>query len=293
MNEALIENHNKKLKDLIYKKRLWNSFLTIIIIVGVILSSKIIDINSSRLLDGIPRLGDYVSQILPSLDSPSLLLDSKTEGSIAYWYFNLPKYLKLLFETFNMALLATLIGSSLALLLSFLAAKNTAPNSFICFTTRRVLEFFRGVPEIIFAILFVWALGIGPIAGIIAMTLHTTGSLGKLFSEVHENSDIRPREALKASGGNWLSEMKFGLLPQVLPNLISYILLRFEINIRASTILGFVGAGGIGQELYLVINFNYYEEVSAIILLIIFTVISIDLLSGYLRKNIIEADSDR
>lgn len=293
MNEALIENHNKKLKDLIYKKRLWNSFLTIIIIVGVILSSKIIDINSSRLLDGIPRLGDYVSQILPSLDSPSLLLDSKTEGSIAYWYFNLPKYLKLLFETFNMALLATLIGSSLALLLSFLAAKNTAPNSFIYFTTRRVLEFFRGVPEIIFAILFVWALGIGPIAGIIAMTLHTTGSLGKLFSEVHENSDIRPREALKASGGNWLSEMKFGLLPQVLPNLISYILLRFEINIRASTILGFVGAGGIGQELYLVINFNYYEEVSAIILLIIFTVISIDLLSGYLRKNIIEADSDR
>lgn len=293
MNEALIENHNKKLKDLIYKKRLWNSFLTIIIIVGVILSSKIIDINSSRLLDGIPRLGDYVSQILPSLDSTSLLLDSKTEGSIAYWYFNLPKYLKLLFETFNMALLATLIGSSLALLLSFLAAKNTAPNSFIYFTTRRVLEFFRGVPEIIFAILFVWALGIGPIAGIIAMTLHTTGSLGKLFSEVHENSDIRPREALKASGGNWLSEMKFGLLPQVLPNLISYILLRFEINIRASTILGFVGAGGIGQELYLVINFNYYEEVSAIILLIIFTVISIDLLSGYLRKNVIEADSDR
>tara|TARA_B110000438_G_C15803846_1_gene646380 strand:+ start:842 stop:1723 length:882 start_codon:yes stop_codon:yes gene_type:complete len=293
MNEALIENHNKKLKDLIYKKRLWNSFLTIIIIVGVILSSKIIDINSSRLLDGIPRLGDYVSQILPSLDSPSLLLDSKTEGSIAYWYFNLPKYLKLLFETFNMALLATLIGSSLALLLSFIAAKNTAPNSFIYFTTRRVLEFFRGVPEIIFAILFVWALGIGPIAGIIAMTLHTTGSLGKLFSEVHENSDIRPREALKASGGNWLSEMKFGLLPQVLPNLISYILLRFEINIRASTILGFVGAGGIGQELYLVINFNYYEEVSAIILLIIFTVISIDLLSGYLRKNVIEADSDR
>jgi phosphonate transport system permease protein len=293
MNEALIENHNKKLKDLIYKKRLWNSFLTIIIIVGVILSSKIIDINSSRLLDGIPRLGDYVSQILPSLDSPSLLLDSKTEGSIAYWYFNLPKYLKLLFETFNMALLATLIGSSLALLLSFLAAKNTAPNSFIYFTTRRILEFFRGVPEIIFAILFVWALGIGPIAGIIAMTLHTTGSLGKLFSEVHENSDIRPREALKASGGNWLSEMKFGLLPQVLPNLISYILLRFEINIRASTILGFVGAGGIGQELYLVINFNYYEEVSAIILLIIFTVISIDLLSGYLRKNVIEADSDR
>jgi phosphonate transport system permease protein len=260
--------------------------------VAVLLSSKVIDINSSRLLNGLPRLGDYINQILPSLESSSLFLDSKKEGSIAYWYFNLPKYLKLLFETFNMALLATILGSSIALLLSFLAAKNTSPNSIIYFIIRRILEFFRGVPEIIFAILFVWALGIGPIAGIIAMTIHTTGSLGKLFSEVHENSDIKPREALKASGGNWFSEMKFGLLPQVLPNLISYTLLRFEINIRASTILGFVGAGGIGQELYLVINFNYYEEVSAIILLIIFTVVSIDLLSGYLRKNIIEAGND-
>ena len=239
-----------------------------------------------------PRLGDYVSQILPSIESNKLFLGSKDQGSIAYWYFNLPKYLKLLFETFNMALLATIVGSTLALFLSFLAAKNTSPNSLLFFSIRRILEFFRGVPEIIFAILFVWVLGIGPLAGIIAMTLHTTGSLGKLFSEVHENSNNKPIEALKASGGNWLSEMKFGLLPQVLPNLISYALLRFEINIRASTILGFVGAGGIGQELYLVINFNYYEEVSAIILLIILTVISIDLLSGYLRKNITRIEND-
>ena len=289
MNEIILNSHNK---NLIRKKRLWNLFLIIMILLGILISSKVIDINSTRLIDGFPRLGDYINQILPSLETPSLLLDAKSEGSIAYWYFNLPNYLKLLFETFNMALLATIIGSSIALILSFLAAKNTAPNLLTYFITRRVLEFFRGVPEIIFAILFVWALGVGPIAGIIAMIIHTTGALGKLFSEVHENSDDKPIEALKSSGGNWLSEMKFGLIPQVLPNLISYILLRFEINIRASTILGFVGAGGIGQELYLVINFNYYEEVSAIILLIIFTVISIDLFSGYLRKNIIEANND-
>ena len=289
MNEIILNSHNK---NLIRKKRLWNLFLIIMILLGILISSKVIDINSTRLIDGFPRLGDYINQILPSLETPSLLLDAKSEGSITYWYFNLPNYLKLLFETFNMALLATIIGSSIALILSFLAAKNTAPNLLTYFITRRVLEFFRGVPEIIFAILFVWALGVGPIAGIIAMIIHTTGALGKLFSEVHENSDDKPIEALKSSGGNWLSEMKFGLIPQVLPNLISYILLRFEINIRASTILGFVGAGGIGQELYLVINFNYYEEVSAIILLIIFTVISIDLFSGYLRKNIIEADND-
>jgi phosphonate transport system permease protein len=289
MNEIILNSHNK---SLIRKKRFWNISLIAIILIGVILSSIIIDINSSNLLNGIPRLGDYVSQILPSLETSNLFLSSKDQGSIAYWYFNLPKYLKLLFETFNMALLATIIGSTLALFLSFLAAKNTSPNSLVFFTIRRILEFFRGVPEIIFAILFVWVLGIGPLAGIIAMTLHTTGSLGKLFSEVHENSNDKPIDALKASGGNWLSEMKFGLLPQVLPNLISYVLLRFEINIRASTILGFVGAGGIGQELYLVINFNYYEEVSAIILLIILTVISIDLFSGYLRKNIIGVEND-
>ena len=289
MNKITLDNHYK---NLIGKKRFWNLSLIVLIFIGVILSSKIIDINSSNLLNGIPRLGDYISQILPSIEINKLFLGSKDPGSIAYWYFNLPKYLKLLFETFNMALLATIVGSVLALFLSFLAAKNTSPNSLLFFTIRRMLEFFRGVPEIIFAILFVWVLGIGPLAGIIAMTLHTTGSLGKLFSEVHENSNNKPIEALKASGGNWLSEMKFGLLPQVLPNLISYALLRFEINIRASTILGFVGAGGIGQELYLVINFNYYEEVSAIILLIILTVISIDLLSGYLRKNITRIQND-
>ena len=289
MNKITLDNHYK---NLIGKKRFWNLSLIVLIFIGVILSSKIIDINGSNLLNGMPRLGDYISQILPSIEINKLFLSSKDQGSIAYWYFNLPKYLKLLFETFNMALLATIVGSALALFLSFLAAKNTSPNSLLFFTIRRMLEFFRGVPEIIFAILFVWVLGIGPLAGIIAMTLHTTGSLGKLFSEVHENSNNKPIEALKASGGNWLSEMKFGLLPQVLPNLISYALLRFEINIRASTILGFVGAGGIGQELYLVINFNYYEEVSAIILLIILTVISIDLLSGYLRKNVIRIEND-
>ena len=289
MNEITLNSHNK---SLIRKKNFWNIFLIVLLLVGIILSSKIIDINSSNLLNGVPRLGDYVSQILPTLETNNLFLGSKDQGSIAYWYFNLPKYIKLLFETFNMALFATMVGSTLGLFFSFLAAKNISPNSLIFFTIRRILEFFRGVPEIIFAILFVWILGIGPLAGIIAMTIHTTGSLGKLFSEVHENSDNKPIEALKASGGNWISEMRFGLLPQVIPNLISYALLRFEINIRASTILGFVGAGGIGQELYLVINFNYYEEVSAIILLIILTVISIDLFSGYLRKYIIGVEND-
>ncbi|MEE3295368.1 MAG: ABC transporter permease subunit, partial [Pseudomonadota bacterium] len=163
---------------------------------------------------------------------------------------------------------------------------------FSFYFVKRFLEFLRGVPEIIFAILFVWALGVGPLAGIIAMTIHTTGALGKLFSEVHENADLKSCEAIRSSGGGWIPQMRYGILPQVLPNIISYALLRFEINIRASTVIGFVGAGGIGQELYLVINFNYYEEVSAIILLIILTVITIDIASGALRQRIIEGAHD-
>ena len=144
MNEIILNSHNK---SLIRKKRFWNISLITLLLIGITLSSKIIDINSSNLLNGIPRLGDYVSQILPSLETSNLFLSSKDKGSIAYWYFNLPKYLKLLFETFNMALLATIIGSTLALFLSFLAAKNTSPNSLVFFTIRRILEFFRGVPE--------------------------------------------------------------------------------------------------------------------------------------------------
>ena len=142
MNKITLDNHYK---NLIGKKRFWNLSLIVLIFIGVILSSKIIDINGSNLLNGMPRLGDYISQILPSIEINKLFLGSKDQGSIAYWYFNLPKYLKLLFETFNMALLATIVGSTLALFLSFLAAKNTSPNSLIFFTIRRILEFFNNI----------------------------------------------------------------------------------------------------------------------------------------------------
>ena len=118
MNEITLNSHNK---SLIRKKIFWNIFLIVLLLVGIILSSKIIDINSSNLLNGIPRLGDYVSQILPTLEPNNLFLGSKDQGSIAYWYFNLPKYIKLLFETFNMALFATMVGSTLGLFFSFLA----------------------------------------------------------------------------------------------------------------------------------------------------------------------------
>ncbi len=287
MNDSLLKRHITIYSEQLRSRRLWNIFIILIFAVSFFMSSSIIDFNLSQIIDGFPRLSDYIIKILPNLDINLILENSKTEGSIQYWYFNFKKYAALLYETFNMAVLATLMGFIFALILSFLSAKNITPNIYSYHLVKRILEFLRGVPEIIFAILFVWALGVGPLAGIIAITIHTTGALGKLFSEVHENADLKTCEAIRSHGGNWVSEMRYGIIPKVLPNIISYALLRFEINIRASTVIGFVGAGGIGQELYLVINFNYYEEVSAIILLIILTVITIDISSGRIRQKII------
>ena len=287
MNDSHLKRHITIYSEQLRSRRLWNIFIILIFAVSFFMSSSIIDFNLSQIIDGFPRLSDYIVKILPNLDINLILENSKTEGSIQYWYFNFKKYAALLYETFNMAVLATLMGFIFALILSFLSAKNITPNIYSYHLVKRILEFLRGVPEIIFAILFVWALGVGPLAGIIAITIHTTGALGKLFSEVHENADLKTCEAIRSHGGNWVSEMRYGIIPKVLPNIISYALLRFEINIRASTVIGFVGAGGIGQELYLVINFNYYEEVSAIILLIILTVITIDISSGRIRQKII------
>ena len=287
MNDSLLKRHITIYSEQLRSRRLWNIFIIIIFAVSFFMSSSIINFNLSQIIDGFPRLGGYIVKILPNLDINLILENSKTEGSIQYWYFNFKKYAALLYETFNMAVLSTLMGFIFALILSFLSAKNITPNIYSYHLVKRFLEFLRGVPEIIFAILFVWALGVGPIAGVIAITIHTTGALGKLFSEVHENADLKNCEAIRSHGGNWISEMRYGIVPKVLPNIISYALLRFEINIRASTVIGFVGAGGIGQELYLVINFNYYEEVSAIILLIILTVITIDISSSRIRQKII------
>ena len=287
MNDSLLKKHLNLYSEQLKSRRLWNILIFTIFVLSFFISSSIIDFNLSKIIEGFPRLGDYIVKILPNIDYNLIFENSKTEGSIKYWYFNFKKYAALLYETFNMAVLATLMGFIFALILSFLSAKNITPNIYSYHLVKRILEFLRGVPEIIFAILFVWALGVGPLAGIIAITIHTTGALGKLFSEVHENADLKTCEAIRSHGGNWVSEMRYGIIPKVLPNIISYALLRFEINIRASTVIGFVGAGGIGQELYLVINFNYYEEVSAIILLIILTVITIDISSGRIRQKII------
>ena len=161
---------------------------------------------------------------------------------------------------------------------AFPASRNLAGNCWIYFLFRRLAEIARTVPEIVYALIFVVAFGIGPFAGFLALTLHTVGAMGKLYAEANENIDERQLEGVRASGGNWFEVIRFAVLPQVLPNFTTYTLWRLELNIRSAAIVGFVGAGGIGQELYHAISFNYYEDVSAIVLMVVATIMVIDLI---------------
>jgi phosphonate transport system permease protein len=250
---------------------------------ALILSAWVSEVYPSSLIAGAPRIGEYLAKLVPNLRVPVLFAGTETQGSLAYWMYRLDLWLWLLFETSQIAALATLGGAAVALLLCFPAAANLAPNRAVHFAFRRTLELFRSVPDIVYALILVWTFGVGPLAGILAIALHTVGALGKLFAEVVENADMHPWEAVRASGGTGVHAVRFAILPQVLPNFLSYVLLRFEINVRGATVIGFVGAGGIGQELYTVISFNYYQEIGALIVLIILAVSLIDVMSERLR----------
>ena len=267
------------------QRRFW--LFAALFTLALLFSVNVSNFLPEPLASGLPRIGDYIYDTLPVLDPALLFADTRTEGSVAYWYFNLPKYLSLLFTTINMAIFATMLGAAGALLLCFAASRNLMRNSAIYFLCRRFLEFCRAVPEVVFALIFVYAFGVGPAAGVLAIAIHSAGALGKLFSEVNENASNGPIEGVRAAGGTWFDEMRYGVLPQVWPNFLSYIWLRLEINIRAAGIIGFVGGGGIGAELYYVISFNYVEEVSAIVILIILTVTLVDLVSERLRHRAI------
>lgn len=230
---------------------------------------------------GIPRLGDYIVNMLPDLSWGTLGED------LANWFWRWRVWLKLLVETILIAYLATVIGVVCGLLLSFPAARNLSPNKWVLWITRRFLEFARTVPELVWALIFVFCFSVGPMAGVMAIGLHATGSLGKLYAEVNENIDMKPVEGVKAAGGTWFDQIRYGVVPQVLPNIISYTLLRFEINVRASSIIGYVGAGGLGQEFRIAMSFQEYTDLSALFIIIFVTVMIIDYGSEKLRHRII------
>lgn len=266
-------------------------FAGAVLLICVLLSAWVSEASPQRLAEGLPRIGEYLWRVLPTFRAEVFFANWETDGSFAAWMYRADKWLWLIFETSQMAVLGTLFGTMISLSLCFVAARNLSPTPWAYQIARRFLEFCRTVPEIVFALIFVWAVGIGPLAGILAIIIHTAGANGKLFAEVAENVDTSPMEGVRAAGGNWFNRMRYGVMPQLLPNFLSYTLLRFEVNVRGASVLGFVGAGGIGEELYHVIAFNYYEEISAIVVLVILTVASIDLISERLRKGLSAADA--
>jgi phosphonate transport system permease protein len=231
--------------------------------------------------NGIPRLGDYIVQTFPVLRWESLGAD------FAEWFWRWRVWLDLLIETMLIAFVATVLGVFGGFVLSFPASRNLAPNATVLWITRRYLEIARTVPELVWALIFVFCFSVGPLAGVLAIGLHAAGALGKLYSEVNENIDMRPLEGVKASGGTWFDQIRYGAVPQVMPNIISYTLLRFEINVRSSTIIGYVGAGGLGQEFRTAMSFQEYTDLSALFIIVLVTVVIIDWGSEKLRHRVI------
>jgi len=153
------------------------------------------------------------------------------------------------------------------------------------------MEILRAFPDVVVAGFFLSFLTVGPIPAIAAVSIHSIGALGKLFFEVVENADMKPDEGLKAVGGNWIERVRFAMLPQVLPNFASYFLLRLEINVRASTIIGAVGGGGIGELLRLSISQNHGAKTIAIVILLFGTIVTVDQFSAWLRRSLVGSDA--
>lgn len=247
---------------------------------AVLLAAEVAGFEPGRLLAGVNRLGEFLGLLVPPIRRESVLQD------LGEWYWNLGHWLWLLAETLLMALLATALGTIGGALLSFPASRNLARGPRVYWVSRRVLEFARAVPDLVFAIIFVFAFGLGPLAGVLAIALHTLGAQGKLFAEANENADMGPLLGVRAAGGDRREEILWAIVPQVLPNWTSFTFWRLEINLRSATIIGFVGAGGIGVELYDALRLNYYDDTGAILLLVALTVFLIDDVSERLRLRI-------
>ncbi|MGY8666764.1 phosphonate ABC transporter, permease protein PhnE [Bradyrhizobium sp. UFLA05-109] len=200
---------------------------------------------------------------------------------------SLPLYLKALGETLSIALLGTTLAATLALPVSLLAARNIVPPNIIRFPVRRFLDSIRGVDTLIWALVWINVVGLGPFAGVLAIMVSDFGALGKLFSEAIEAADQKQVEGIRASGGSALHEIRFGLMPQVLPVIAGQVLYFIESNTRSASIIGIVGAGGIGLQLAEQIRVLEWQKVSFLVLMILVAVAAIDFVSGKLRFAII------
>ena len=233
--------------------------------------------NAGGFWSGLSQLGDFPAGVISEAWEKRAALPA-----------HMRTYFPALLETINIAAASTLIGALLGLVLSLLATRGLALWPRLIPVFRRVMDIMRAVPEIVIALVLIFVMGGGPVPAMIAIAFHTADTLGKLFSEVSEIADLRPVEGLASVGATWSQRMLLGVLPQVAPNFLSYALLRFEINIRASAILGFVGAGGIGYELKNAISWGQgkFDQAAAIFLLLFATIVLFDQLSSLVRNRL-------
>lgn len=229
-----------------------------------------LDFSPTRLIAGLNQLGWITLMMIPPDPGSSL-----------------PIYLKALGETLSIALLGTTLAATFALPVSLLAARNVIPSAIFRFPVRRFLDSIRGVDTLIWALVWINVVGLGPFAGVLAIAVADFGAFGKLFSEAIEGADQKQVEGIRASGGSALHEIRFGLMPQVLPVIAGQVLYFIESNTRSATIIGIVGAGGIGLQLAEQIRVLEWQKVSFLILMILVAVAAIDWISGKLRFAII------
>lgn len=258
---------------------------------GILLLLFIVVMASGWRISEERNAGDFLPGISQLLDFPSEVVSEAWANRA-----NIPGYFVEFFpsliETINIAAVSTLVGALIAAFLSLLASRGIARWPRMIPVFRRTMDALRAIPEIVIALVLIYILGGGPVPAVIAIAFHTGGALGKLFSEVGENADLKPIEGLTSVGATWGQKMWLGVIPQVAPNWLSYTMLRFEINVRASAILGFVGEGGIGHDLKLAMQWGQgrYDQVVAIFILLFVTIVIIDRISDHYRAKIVKGN---
>ena len=262
------------------RRRAYGGIILAIFVVLMVTGFQTVDARSAGgFWAGLPQLFDFPAGVV-----------SEAWDRIDRMPANLATYFPALIETINIAAVSTLVGALLGLVLSLLSTRGLAKWPRLIPVFRRIMDIMRALPEIVIALVLIFILGGGPIPAMIAIAFHTAGALGKLFSEVAENADLKPVEGLASVGANWSQRMMLGVIPQVAPNYLSYTLMRFEINIRASAILGFVGAGGIGYDLRNAMTFGMgrFDLAAAIFVLLFLTIVFFDQISSYYRNKLVK-----
>ncbi|MEX0956697.1 MAG: phosphonate ABC transporter, permease protein PhnE [Rhizobiaceae bacterium] len=263
------------------RKRMYSGILLVLFVMLLAAGFGLADSrNAGGFWDGLSRIFDFPAELVREAVEKIDALPS-----------NLALYFPAMIETINIAAVSTLLGAILATVLSLLSTRGFARWPRLIGLFRRMMDVMRALPEIVIALVLIFVMGGGPVPAMIAIAFHTAGALGKQFSEVNENADLKPVEGLSSVGATWLQRMWLGVIPQVAPNYLSYALMRFEINVRASAILGFVGAGGIGAELRVAISWGLgrYDAAAAIFILLFITIVAIDQFSSHFRNRLVGA----